>query len=167
MLEQYADTWLGGLKRECTDWRFHRGLVDITMKAFRFKTRRFGKVAPALFAHAGVQRVRLEIPGRLVHAVAGSPHLEHVAQLELSGGRLEQDHLDTLLASDYLQRLTHLDLSSNNLGDAALDALTAASLPSLVWLGLRNNQIEGSGLDRLLSSPLGQRLRWLDLHGNP
>ena len=71
-----------------------------------------------------------------------------------------------LLASPYLGRLAHLDVSDNRIGDAGIAHHVAASLPQLRTLDLRHNRVALAGAAKLAASPLAGQLERLDLSAN-
>src|SRR5262249_14114521 len=71
-------------------------------------------------------------------------------------------HLDRLVGSPYLARLTALDLTSTQLGDAGAEALAACPhLAGLRMLVLAENEIGDAGAEALAASPHLGRLRHL------
>jgi formylglycine-generating enzyme required for sulfatase activity len=170
LLAAHGEEWVGELAGFCRSWRFDRGLVRPTMDARRFVARRFTRTAPELFRRAWVDGVRLVRAESYIERVAGVPHLTALRSLSLSGNGLYNEAVGFLARSPGLSRLTHLDLSGNRIGGAGLlPLMESPGLERLTWLDLRHNNLGGSGrhsVKRLLDSPLGRRLRRLDLDGN-
>src|SRR5262249_36744196 len=147
----------------CEDFRFERGLGQLTLKARGFVGRAFAEASGQLQG-TGVCAVRLQGVGKHLTALVRADHLASVPALDLSGNDLDDAALRTLLASPHRGRRARLDLRGNRLTDAAVDALVAAAPPRLAWLDLRNNELTAAGMRTLLRSPLGDRLRGLELY---
>src|SRR5262249_47747923 len=132
----------------------------------------FAAEAPALFWDAWVEDLRLVRAGEHVGQLARAPHLASVYGLDLGDNGLHDEGVRLLADSPHLGRLRRLGLANNALGAGAVRALAdSPHLGRLTDLDLRNNRLDDSdralaALLRLLHSPLGQRLRRLELHGN-
>lgn len=164
LLEENREAWLGRLPEFCSSWEFEGGLVRLTMDLDSFLDPGFSEQALGLFKAGWVQTVRLEGASR---RLAGAAHLSQVSCLDLSGNRLDDEAVRTLVVSPHLQRLRRLDLANNQLTDASIELLAGAGLlEQLTGLDLRNNGLSEKGIEILLGSPLGQRLQWLALAGN-
>lgn len=163
LLREHQRTWLGDLPNFCREWQMEGGLLRITMPLDDFLNPAFAERTAELFRNGWVQTVRLEGASR---RLAGAEHLALVSCLDLSGNHLDDEAVRTLLVSRHLQGLRGLNLANNNLTDAVVGMLAAPGiLEGLTWLDLRNNHLRWE-IENLLQSPLGRRLRQLDLHGN-
>jgi uncharacterized protein (TIGR02996 family) len=158
-----AQKWLGPLHGLCEDFRFERGLAQLTLKARGFVGRAFAEASGQLQG-AGVCAMRLQGVGKHLPSLTRAPHLASVPALDLSGNDLDDGALRTLLASPHLGRLARVDLRCNRLTDAAVGALIAKAPERLAWLDLRNNELTADGMRALLRSPLGDRLKGLELY---
>lgn len=94
-------------------------------------------------------------------ALAASPHLAGLRVLFLHNCGLTDDALDALLASPYLRTLGNLAVSGNELGPASFDALAeCAALGSLYELDVCHNRVDPAAAEASLKrSPY---LRQLD-----
>jgi uncharacterized protein (TIGR02996 family) len=169
LLAAHSASWMGDLAGFCRSWRFERGFAHVTMQARRFVTKRFAAAGPDLLRQAWAESVRLENAGPHVAALAGAAQLEAVSALDLGGNGLDDDAARALALSPHLGWLTHLSLANNRLTGVGVAALAESPhLGRLTGLDLRNNALgknASAAVRRLLDSPLGQRLRRLDLHG--
>jgi uncharacterized protein (TIGR02996 family) len=119
------------------------------------------------------------IPVETLILFTASPHLTDLRSLDVSGNPLCDAGFEELIGREPtsasrtstrptplgLRQLETLNVSETDLGNVALKALTESSLArTLTRLDLsENGRITSSGLDRLLRSDLGSRLRELSL----
>jgi formylglycine-generating enzyme required for sulfatase activity len=148
----------------CEVFHFERGLAQLTLKARRFVGRAFAAEGSEWLRRAWTGGVRLKDAGKHLTSVARSPQLGMLTALDLSGNDLDDGALEILLASPHLGRLACLDLRANRLSDRAARALVQGAPPRLAWLDLRANGLTADGMRALLGSPLGGRLRGLELN---
>jgi uncharacterized protein (TIGR02996 family) len=170
LLAAHGESWMGDLAGFCRSWRFERGFAHVTMEARRFFTKRFRDRGPRLLRDALAEGVRLiGVSSAHLAALADAPQLQALASLDLGGNDLDDDAARALALSPHLGRLTRLGLANNRIGGRGVRALAKSPhLGRLTWLDLRNNwllQRNAPDLRPLLDSPLGRRLRRLDLHG--
>jgi uncharacterized protein (TIGR02996 family) len=163
LIAEHAQHWLGPLHGLCDEVRFERGLAHLTLKARRFVGRAFAEASGYL--HRGwVRSVRLEGVGKHLASLGRALSLGGVTALGLAGNDLGDEALRALLSSPRLGRLAWLDLRGNRLTDEAVRALVQGAPPRLAWLDLRNSEVTAEGMRALLGSPLGERLRGLELN---
>ena len=101
-------------------------------------------------------------------ALALSPVFARIRRLRLAHGRtLHDDALRELLGLPNFPRLTHLDLSTEQIGIDGASAIAACErLAGLTELNLSENGIGDPGLTALARSPHLTNLRVLNLAGN-
>jgi uncharacterized protein (TIGR02996 family) len=134
-------------------YRYHQHAARVTRAApievITFRPRRWGD--------------RISTTG-----LANSPHLAKVRVLCLAQQNLNDESIETLMASKHLGSLEVLDLSHNQIGDPGAGQLAeAAGLPRLDTLDLAHNQIGPEGARALAESESLRGLTFLDLTGNP
>jgi uncharacterized protein (TIGR02996 family) len=125
----------------------------------------FGQLRSLLINHNG----RLGVPG--LRAVADSPFLTQLTDLDVSGNELSDVSLRTLLDGPPATRLERLALQENRLGDAG--TATLVNSPVFARMAKRDGVID---LRRVLMGPVGARalaespmlasVESLDLEGN-
>jgi len=160
--------WRAGLPR----WRgvvwgdFSRGFIDSVVVKSTYQFRRYStRIAEAIPLHA----VTVKPAGAYHREMTGFGRmraLARVSALILPGQQMDDERFGHLLASPYLGRLAHLDVSDNRIGDAGIAHLVAASLPQLRTLDLRHNRVALAGAAKLAASPLAGQLERLDLSAN-
>jgi len=134
LLDNYGKKWFGPLKKlGVRNWVLRRGLVErVTMPAHRFLEH-----GEELLALAPIHSVKLSAARQVVGALAKCSHLARLTGLDLSGNKLREADVRTLL-SPRLSRLRRLDLSDNPLGPGGVAALTGSPhLAGLQRLALR------------------------------
>jgi uncharacterized protein (TIGR02996 family) len=100
-------------------------------------------------------------------ALARSPHLANLRQLNLGVQEIGPEGARALADSPHLGRLTDLDLSGNDIGDAGVRALASSpGLASLTNLDLSDNEITDEGVRALADSPHLSALQVLNLKDN-
>jgi Ran GTPase-activating protein (RanGAP) involved in mRNA processing and transport len=100
-------------------------------------------------------------------ALADSPHLGQLSELDCYLTAFGDGGLQALAASRHLTNLRELTLFKNRIGDAGVQALTAAPWwGRLATLRLADNRITTAGVAALVNSPGLRSVRWLDLHDN-
>lgn len=107
-------------------------------------------------------------PGDIVH-LARSKRLDRLTHLDLSSNMFDQEGLEAICQAPFLHRLSSLKLHANNLGhDGAtrLAALGERRLAMLEQLDLSHNAIHSPGLAALAGSGLFDELAELDLRRN-
>ena len=154
--------WAGELGELCDGVEFRRGLLDsVIVSAATFCTH-----AAALFRLAPVAKVRVTEVGVLADALADSPHLGRVRELDLCGADLGGG-VAVLMQSPHLAGLRHLDLSFTNVGDDGVAAVCRAGLPRLRTLSVGGNQaVTDRGAELLAAADWFARLRSLDVSDN-
>jgi uncharacterized protein (TIGR02996 family) len=152
LVETHGATWareVGAFGREP---RFARGFVEgITLDAPTFLAR-----APELYAVAPIRAVTFLDAANHVAVLAASSNLARLVALELrnkSGASpLGDDGLRTLLASPHLRNLTMLVLAKNDIHRDGIEAICAARLPKLAYVGLFGNP-EDSPVEEFSEDP--------------
>ncbi len=100
-------------------------------------------------------------------AVASAP-LWSLEKLCAGGSGVEDDGAQELFAGEAFGNLRELDLSENELTDAACYGLAEASgFGRLERLAVCSNHITGDGISTLAAAPHLDRLRSLNLYSNP
>jgi uncharacterized protein (TIGR02996 family) len=82
----------------------------------------------------------------VMKALAACPQLALVRRLSMTNNVLRNAHVTALVPSPHLGRLTHLDLSKNQIGVCGATDLAAAAPTSLRVLRIASNPIRGRGL---------------------
>ena len=106
-----------------------------------------------------------------VRALAESPFLAGLVELDLSGNVVNEAGVRAVATSGSLARLRALRIQQNLIGDAGVAALVSSSLFCRMLdhdprLDLRDNAIGPSGVSALAASPDLSRVERLDLRGN-
>ena len=110
--------------------------------------------------------------GERMHAFFSRVRLDRLRSLGLRNNILWAEDLQTLFRTWPCHQLTALDLAGNPLGDAGVEVLALAAMPSLQTLVLRADDqqfadcIHADGANRLAESRLMVNLRRLDLRGH-
>jgi hypothetical protein len=100
--------------------------------------------------------------------LAGSPQFGPLKVLDLSSNEIDDAALTYLAAGKVMLGLEELALSYNNISDAGIKALAAwPGLAKLNKLSLRQNKIGPAGITALAASPHLRGLTELDLGNNP
>ena len=141
---------------------FNRGLIEEVQGEWEAPV---VKHADAVFAVPGVHILRLT---RFSHArwLALLPELTRLRAVRMVAARAEAHALQALFASEYLGRLTVLDLHGNRADDAVAADLADGRFPELAELWLGSNRVGNRGGAALAASPHLANLRLLDLRGN-
>ena len=109
--------------------------------------------ADALCALAPIQRVKISDVGTRIAQVAGSPYLERLSGLDLSGNGLGDTGARILAADAHLHRLDSLNLGMNFMDIEGVRALaTASRLNRLRRLALDHNHVHDMGAYALASA---------------
>ncbi len=145
---------------------FRRGLPEtISISAHNFVTN-----GDRLFALAPLQKVCITghgISDENARALAASPHLRGLIDLDFTGNRLGEGGARALAASPHLGNLRKLALGATAIGDGGAQALAASPfLANLAELRLGVNDIGDESVRALASSPHLRRLTLLDLTSN-
>jgi uncharacterized protein (TIGR02996 family) len=177
LLARHGREWIGPLADVCLAWRFVGGLAHITMSPRRFGSAAFAAHAEEWFSRAWVSAVRLS--GRISKRLYSMepPYASPLVDLDLSDNDLA--HLPRIALTHFISISPYgpvpysprgprrLNLANNLFTDhhAAAPHVTPA-LEGLAELDVHNNHLTDRGVCFLLSSPLGSRLRRLDVSGN-
>jgi uncharacterized protein (TIGR02996 family) len=117
-----------------------------------------------------LQKLRIgHIPEHQKNTLANivSQSWEYLLEACLFDTKFTTTDLEILIRQPWSQQLIQLDLTMNQLDDAAIDLLCQDQiLPRLRHLSLSRNQISSAGVYKLLSSKLGEQLETLDLSNN-
>ncbi len=129
----------------------------------------FVGVADELFAAHPIYHLRVVDPRpQHLRSLARLPFLSGLTILDVGGGSISNQAVESFLRSPYLSRLGTLDLGSNRIGDLAAQRLAETSaLPRLHTLDVSRNQITDVGAEALAASSHLNHLQRLDLRGNP
>jgi hypothetical protein len=151
---------------------FRRGFVEeVTVRVNLFQ-----KYAAALFEAAPIRTLHLQtggarsvyLVGTNLSALAASPHLARLADLDLSNNRVLRPKLRLLLNTPFLKNLRALDVRGLALAHSYIGTITEAPfLTNLKRLDLRENDLGPAAIRRLAEWPGLARLTWLDLRDNP
>jgi hypothetical protein len=146
------------------EFRTRRGFVEeITLRASRFL-----KHAAAIVSLAPVRELHLLNAKPHVPALAACRHLARIEQLQFdeSNAALNAAAARALARSPYLDRLRELDLTGCRVGDSGFKALMASrSLPRLEVLDLYGNGV-GNGMAEILPEARLRSLKSLNLGSN-
>ena len=159
-----ATRWAADIAPLVTGWAFHRGVIDsVSVDATQFIAN-----AAALFELAPIRKVRFLEVGEHLAAVAQSPLLRHVRELDLSGNALSDRGPSLLARSPHLGKVVALDLGFTDLGTEGLKALAdSPALGGLRSLRLNDNpNLKSTSIRALAESPHLTELIDLDLSGN-
>ncbi|MBV9124085.1 MAG: TIGR02996 domain-containing protein, partial [Planctomycetes bacterium] len=176
LLQQQRDLWalhgeewarpLAGLVRK---YCFRRGFVE----EIGLELEAFLDHGEELCGQFPIQQIDLEggvrdqVDEDDLRALADSPHLGRVRELNLASMYLNADAMLVLATSPYLTQLTRLNLNRNVISDDGVRALAAAShLEQLTALELASNLIGDAGVQALAASKGWPRLSTLNLRGN-
>jgi uncharacterized protein (TIGR02996 family) len=191
LLQRHRAEWSRPLHGIRGEWTFRRGFIE--QAALEVDV--FLQHAPLLFRVVPLRHLAVRNSLNRLRALAGSPHLERLAALDLHGNRVGVAGAIDLASSPHLHRLaslyldnndlraaglraflehavlsslTALDLSLNHVGDEGARALAAtAHLPQLTALALRVNDLGVEGIAALAAAAGFVRLTRLDLSFNP
>src|SRR5262249_8696129 len=148
---RYEKKWLAPLKKWGVKERtVRRGLVEhVTLPAHKFLTH-----AEELLARFPVYWVGLPEARYVARHLSACPQLARLAALDLSGGGLDEIHLEAFLSSPHLSNLRRLNLAFNPLGVHGARALAAADgLGALTALGLDAAHLGDEGVQVLAAAP--------------
>jgi uncharacterized protein (TIGR02996 family) len=147
----------------CHCWEYRRGFVE----GVGLPTSDFLAHAPALCRATPLRHLKLYDAASAIVALAASPHLARLRELDLEHNDLGDEEALLLASSPHLGAVESLLLWSNRIGDAGARALASSpKLPALTRLDLSANAIGDAGALALASSPLLARLALLDLQRN-
>lgn len=157
LLETHRPSWTAPLARLGVKFQFRRGLPDaVVLDGATFLARGeelFDNTAVGL-GRSFVTRARLTDASRILSALAASPLLLQLEELDLADGDLGNGGVSLLLGSPFLRNLRALDLGRNRLDDAGAAALArAATVPKLESLALYDNEIGAAGIAALADTP--------------
>lgn len=136
LLRAHGADWDAAVRPLVDETTFIRGFVD----QVRLDARGFLDRAGAIFAAAPVIHVHLGGVRGLEAELAASPHLARLRSLGLARSGIDDAGVAALVASPHLGALRWLDLSYNALDVPAYEALCAARLPGLAYVGLHGNR---------------------------
>jgi uncharacterized protein (TIGR02996 family) len=128
---------------------------------------------PGLSRLAALDLSALGMLGLEYHALAESPHLEHLVTLSLRGNPVPPSWVTNFLSGPHLPHLTGLDLSDiPNLGPALAGALPRAAHRRLTRLDVSGVRFQSDELMRVLRSRALRdveelRVGWGGSHTNP
>jgi uncharacterized protein (TIGR02996 family) len=194
LLREHKAAWLAELPSlEGITWgRFRRGFVSsvkaATVEAWLRHASELGRVAPIvdleIHVHSSLDvellwdcpslarcpslRCHATEHGRaLARALATSPFLRRLRELDLCACFIRTEGAEALAASSGLSSLRVLNLHHNSIGDAGAEALAGASWAGgLIDLRLESNHISPAGGRALGRSRLLTNLVRLELHSN-
>jgi uncharacterized protein (TIGR02996 family) len=103
---------------------------------------------------------------RGLRALAGAPIMSTLRKLELARGLFGDEGLREVLRSPWIARLRHLNLSENQLHTRVIKNLASIPWEQLEVLDLSSNDLGPAAIRHLAESPHMRHLRRLDLSGN-
>ncbi len=167
ILQKREREWLRRLRPLLRQWQFQRGLLNVTVTPGSL-LKATDRAAGWTETWAWVERVRFQNvnTSRLFH---GFSFLQQITGLDLTGQQLGDEGLETITASPSLTRLVSLVLDNNQISTTGVAILAQSPLlGQLKDLSLRGNVIDDGGFALLISSPQFRlaRLARLDLKGN-
>ncbi len=141
---------------------FNRGLIEEVQAQSQHAIIEHSRT---IFSVPGIHILRLRWldNGRKLARV---PELALLRSLRLVAGRATGANLNDLLASEFLGKLTHLDLHGNAAGDSTAELLASDRFPNLAELWLGSNTISSRGGRYFADSQSLELLRLLDLRNN-
>jgi uncharacterized protein (TIGR02996 family) len=98
-----------------------------------------------------------------LRALAGAPMMSTLTRLEMARGLFRDEGARELLRSPYLKQLRHLNLSENQLNSPVIGSLVAVPFERLEVLDLSSNDLGAAAIQHLAESPHMRNLRRLDL----
>ena len=170
LLEANRALWTAPLAKLGAKFHFRRGLPDaVVMDASAFLERGEELLdnTPAGACRSFVSRLRLNDAARSLPAIAASPLLSRISELDLGDNDIGNGGIEVLLASGFLRNIRALELGHNRLDNAGAVSISRAdTLPKLESLALSDNDVGAEGVAALSSSPFLAGLLELDLAGN-
>lgn len=155
LLQSHERDWTAPLAEwGAKDAIFRRGFIE----RLSISGRSFISLGQMLFDFLPLRGVRLVAVKWLLDELAKTDPLARLIRLDLSGNRIGPAGLATLRSSPHVGRLTHLNLSANDLDEDSVSSL--AHLP-LRQLSVAKNQLARFDATRFPT------LESLDLSGNP
>jgi uncharacterized protein (TIGR02996 family) len=167
---QHEEGWVEEIRELISEWTFERGFIErITIDAASFL-----RHADALFRHAPIRHVKFRDLGAPaspsngsalpITKIAGSPHLERLLGLELTGNGLGDSGTEILATEARFTRLDMLDLGMNFIELDGIKALAESrKLANLRTLVLDHNPVHDMGIYALASCSQLAKLRTLRL----
>jgi uncharacterized protein (TIGR02996 family) len=159
LLRAHVDDWRPPFK---IGYRFARGFIDwISLDPDEYR-----QYVGELFRSAPITRLKLKQMSALedARAISQSHHLTRLSELDLSGNRMgDRLVLTLILSSPHLARLRELNLRDNHLDINAVSSLSKVPLPSLTALDLSANPIYDASVQFIVDSPICARLTSLKL----
>jgi len=166
LLEHFGALWSGPLQELGLAGRFDRGLHEVTVTGARTLL----DAAERLFALPWVLHVHLRdgaLDRNTLRALAQSPVLKRIRNLDLNRSHITNDGIEILCHSPFRGRLTKLRLGHTQISSRAVRMLVSSlDLASLVELSLPFNGISVGGAFHLSRCPQLSRLQKLDLSNN-
>ena len=108
--------------------------------------------------------VRSMITSRDLESLTKTSFLENISRLCLSMNDIKDEDLTPLVTAQVLRNLKDLDLSSNHLTDAGIEFLVSTDVfENLKWLNLSHNKIENKGFKILVQAKSFPELESLDV----
>jgi uncharacterized protein (TIGR02996 family) len=166
LIATHRDAWLGALAKRCQHVEFRRGLCRVWVTSRNFCAPAFGtalsdhqpttlveqvritqcksltRVAtrPWLGSVPALSLARLELNDAGLTPLLASEHLEHLADLDLTGAQLQPNDLHLLLRAPLYQRLARLVVRNTRTNEKTVQALLQAAPGSL-----RDLDVDGTG----------------------
>jgi uncharacterized protein (TIGR02996 family) len=165
LLRQYAGQWGGGLIRKTRGVEFRRGFVE----GAELPLNLFLTTAEALFRHFPLRRLKLgaSFGDPALRALAASPHLARLTELEIPYSRMTAAGLEALVNSPHIRGLKVLEVFHNQIGpEGARVVAESGNVSGLTALTLQGTDIGSAGAATLAGSPHLAGLEKLDLMRN-
>jgi carbon storage regulator CsrA len=159
LLSEHGEQWRAYLPAVLRSSPLRRGFVE----SVEMTAREFLEHAGEIFASAPVRRLRV-LPGRLpfvsaASALARSPHLARLAEIDMEDLDLSDADAALLAASPHVGGLTRLCLARNLIGSAGARLLASSSrFATDLRLDLRGNPLGEAGV-QILRERFGSHVR--------
>ncbi len=165
LLKLHARQWGEGMVRKVYGSEFRRGFLE----KIELPPNVFLASADELFRRFPLRRLRLgsSFGDPAIRALAASPHLARLTELEIPYSRMTPAGLGALVSSPHVRGLKVLEIDFNGIGaDGARVIAAAPNLAGLTELTVQTCEIGGAGAAALAGSPHLAGLAKLDLMVN-
>ena len=165
LLKLHSRQWGEGMVRKVYGSEFRRGFVE----RVELPPNVFLANADELFRRFPLRRLRLgsSFGDPAVRALAASPHLARLTELEVPYSRMTAAGLEALVSSPHVRGLKVLEIDFNRIGPEAARVLAEApDLAGLTALTVKTCEIGSAGAAELAGSPHLAGLEKLNLRVN-
>ena len=139
MINRRGAEWAADLPTLVSSWHYLRGFVEIVS----LDAAAFLATAPEIYRRAPVLHLNLSGVLPVASDLFASPQLRRIRSLYLCRQELGDDEAAEIARSPHLGELEWLNLSSNHIGQAGLEALAASDrLPRLGYLAFQFNAVD-------------------------